>query len=379
MAIAAWSAPFTPPDDGAVLETLPSRPGDPVQRELRSLRAAHLADPRNPANAIALARRYFDRASAEGDPRYIGYAVAALRAWAGAADEPAEMLVVRAQLAQYRHEFEAALRWLDRALREAPGDPEALAWRAAVHMVRAEYDNARRDCRELARVASELLATGCSAYVDATTGRTRAAYDWLGATLARHAGARPTLRLWVRTLLADMAQRLQLLAEAEAHYRAALALGLTDQYLLAAFAEFLLDNGRPREVVDLLSPWERSDMLLLILARAERALGDPAAERHSAALAARYANAARRGDRLHIQDEAWYRLEFRNDARGALALASENWVAQREPRDARLLLESALAAQDLAAARPALEWLAVSRHEDPRIAALARQLELLAR
>lgn len=120
-------------------------------------------------------------------------------------------------------------------------------------------------------------------------------------------------------------------------------------------------------------------MLLLILARAERVLGDAAASRHAAALAARYTDAARRGERLHIQDEAWFRLEFRNDPQGALALASENWTAQREPRDARLLLEAALAAKDRAAAAPALDWLSKSGHEDPRIATLVRQLERLPR
>lgn len=350
-----------------------------MQRELRFLREAHRAAPKDTGKALQLARRYFDLAGSEGDPRYVGYAEAALRPWAGDPGEPAEMLVVRAQLAQYRHAFSQALQFLDRALHMAPGDPEALAWRAAVRMVRAEYDLARQDCGRLAAVASELLATGCAAFVDATTGRTRPAYERLSAALARHADARPTLKLWVHTLLADMAHRLGRLAQAESHYRAALGLGLTDQYLLSAFAEFLLDTGRAREAAELLRPWERSDMLLLILARAERSQSPADAERHARSLESRYADAARRGDRLHVQDEAWFRLEFRGDARGALALATENWTAQKEPRDARLLLQSALAARSPDAARPALDWLATSGFEDPRLAALAEELKRLAR
>lgn len=373
------AAPYTPGSDNAVLERLPSRPGDPVQRELRLLREAHLAAPGDAGKALQLARRYFDLAGAEGDPRYVGYAEAALRPWAGAPGEPAEMLVVRAQLAQYRHEFSQALQFLDRALQMEPDDPEALAWRAAVRMVRAEYPLARRDCDRLAAVASELLATGCTAFVDATTGRARPAYERLGAMLQRHPAARPTLRLWVHTLLADMAHRLGEPQQAESHYRAALGLGLTDQYLLGAYAEFLLDTGRPREAAELLRPWERSDMLRLILARAERSQSPAAAERHARRLESGYADAARRGERLHIQDEAWFRLEFRGDARGALALATENWSAQKEPRDARLLLESALAARSPEAARPALDWLAASGFEDPRLAALANELKRLAR
>ena len=45
------------------------------------------------------------------------------------------------------------------------------------------------------------------------------------------------------------------------------------------------------------------------------------------------------------------------DVPGALRLAAENYRSQREPRDARILLEAALAAKQYAAAQPALDWL----------------------
>jgi len=40
-----------------------------------------------------------------------------------------------------------------------------------------------------------------------------------------------------------------------------------------------------------------------------------------------------------------------------------------------VLLEAAIAANDPAAARPALEWLARTGYEDPRLRRLAAQLE----
>jgi predicted Zn-dependent protease len=255
-----------------------------------------------------------------------------------------------------------------------PGEPEALAWRAAIRMVQADYGAAREDCARLSEVASELLATGCAAYVDASSGAMQAAYARLLATLKRHPEARKTLRLWTLTLLADMAQRSGKSDAAEEHYRAALGLGLTDQYLIAAYAEFLLERRRWAEVVALLQPWERSDALLLLLARAERALGRPDAARHARMLRERYEASARRGERLHVQDEARFRLEFLGDAQGALALAVENWSRQKEPRDAELLLEAALAARNASAARPVLDWLARSGFEDPRLARLAADL-----
>jgi hypothetical protein len=194
LAPAALAVPFTPADDALVLERLPARAADPAQRELRALRQAHAADPADMAAALRPARHYFDLAGADGDPRYVGYAEAALRRWNDPAGAPAEVLIVQAQLAQYRHEFGRALQLLDRALQASPGDPEALAWRAAVRMVRGEYAASRADCAQLQAVASELLATGCTAYVEATTGQTRQAYERLASTLARHPDVRATLR-----------------------------------------------------------------------------------------------------------------------------------------------------------------------------------------
>src|SRR5258706_15806769 len=75
------AAPYTPASDAQVLERLPMRPADPVARRLRTLRADLAARPNDESLAADLARAYFDLAMAEGDPRYIGYAEAALRPW----------------------------------------------------------------------------------------------------------------------------------------------------------------------------------------------------------------------------------------------------------------------------------------------------------
>src|SRR5207249_7372884 len=80
-AAAACAAPYVPKDDATVLERLPVRPGDPVARELRQLRTELTADPRKRETAVRLAERYFALATSEGDPRYVGYAQAALKPW----------------------------------------------------------------------------------------------------------------------------------------------------------------------------------------------------------------------------------------------------------------------------------------------------------
>ena len=149
--------------------------------------------------------------------------------------------------------------------------------------------------------------------------------------------------------------------------------------MLAALAELLGQQQRWEEIVSLLRKWDRSDVLVLSLARAERALGRPEAEARVAALRARFADAALRSDTSNAQDEAWFRLEFEPDPKAALALALTNWSMQKEPRDAELVLQAALATRDRAAARPVLDWMAGTGIEDPRLKELAAALSRVSR
>ena len=373
LASTAWAAPHVPRDDSAVLERLPTRRSDPVMAELRQLRAALAATPTDGDAAARLAQRYFDLAMAEGDPRYVGYAEAALRPWPGD-DAPTEILFTRGLLRQYRHDFASGMKDFERALQRDAGHVDARTWRAAIFMVQADYAAAARECAALRGYASELTTTGCLAYVDATTGKTRAAYDRLSAALKQQANASAGARLWTQTRLAEMAWRLGDAPLAERHFAAALKLGVTDNFLLAAYADFLLEQGRPKEVVALLQDWVRSDTLLLRLALAEHRLKLPAAQAHAQALADRFAAAALRGERLHMGEEARFLLDLKGDARAALAVGLENWKEQREPRDALVVLEAAAAAKDAKAAAPVLRWLNDTGFESERMRRVAAAL-----
>lgn len=376
-AAAAQAAPYVPKNDAAVLERLAVRPGDPVARELRRLRAELSLDPRDLDVALRLAERYFELAGAEGDPRYTGYAQAVLKPWWDLPDAPIGARVMRAIVKQYSHDFSGALRDLEAATREDPENALAWSWRAAIHMVQADYDAARADCEVLRAIETELGAVACMAYVDGTTGKAAAAHRALSAALARDAGVSSAVKAWVLTRLAEMSLRQGDAKKTEESFRSALALGVRDQFLLAAWADFLLDQRRPAEVVALLRNWVPSDVLLLRLALAEKVLDAPAAKEHIQALEARFDAAALRGDKLHLQEEARFNLYLLGQKEKALALAQENWKSQREPRDARILLEAALAVSNRSAAKEALDWLERSGHEDPRLRQTAEKLNAL--
>lgn len=370
----ASAAPFVPQADDQVLENLPLRPNDPVAREMRQLREQLRADPRNVTIATALASRYYGLVGEEGDPRYLGYAQAALAPWWDMPEPPVEVQVLRAGLAQFRHDFDGALNDLGSVLRRDPDHAQARALRATIHIVQARYQEAKADCLRLRGITSELIAVGCSAMVDGLTGKLDSAHDKLAETLAAHPEATAAEKLWVLIRLAEMAQRQDRPLAAESYFRQAISLGITDTFLLAAYADFLLDHKRYGEVVAMLKDRTPSDGLLLRLVLAETRLDLPVAKTHAATLAARYEAAQLRGDTVHQQEEARFRLQIYHDEKNALALARENWKVQKEPRDARILLEAALAAKSPAAAAPVVQWLRESRIEDTRLRDLARQL-----
>lgn len=374
-AAAAWSAPFTPRSDAEVLETLPARATDPRARERNELRRRLSADPRNPALAVELARRYYDEVAAEGDPRYIGYAQAALAPWWALADPPEAVRVTRAVLLQFNHRFAEARADLEAVIRADPGNGEAWAWRAAIDMVQADYAAAREACAQMAPMAAPVIAAACVAAIDGTTGHAEAGAASIEAALRRDADATPAEKLWALTRLAEIEDRRGQAARAEAAFREALAQGITDGYLLAAYADFLLDHGRPAEVLALLKGRERSDLLLLRLAIAAKATGSPAAAAWRDELAARFDAARLRGDTVHQKEESRFALAVLGDVPRALALAEADYRVQREPADARVLLEAAVAAGRPDAAAPAMAWMAATGFEGAVLRGLAARLK----
>jgi Tfp pilus assembly protein PilF len=371
----AGAAPFVPASDDQVLERLPNKGGDLQQRQLRSLRDQLVKQPANLAVALKLARRYIDMGRASGDPRYAGYAEAVLAPWFAQSSPPVDVLVMRATLRQRMHKFDAALADLDRVLQQNPFQAQARLTKATILQVQGHFAAAGEQCGELQAITHELIWAHCLANAQAATGALRDSYTALNAVLERSPNVPADLRAWVATTLAEMATRLGDIAAADAHFRAAFALDPADQYLLAAYSDFLLDNQRPGEVIALLKDQTRVDPLVLRYALALKAQRSPEAQRQIEALAARFDAGRLRGDRVHLREEARFVLQLQGDAKLALKLAQENWAIQKEPADARILLEAALAANDPDAAAELRTWLARSKFEDVTLAKLNARVQ----
>lgn len=371
------AAPRTPTDPNEVLERLPLKPGDATARELAELRAAVTAatrsNPADPGPATQLAERYYDLAMARGDPRYIGQADAVVAPFAKTRSAP--LAVVRGQLRQYRHDFAGALADFALALEIDPNMASAHAWRGAIHLVQADYASAARECDALERLARPTLTAGCRGLLLAYTGKAEEGAALLQKALAKAPDAGN--RLWLLTHLGEIAHWQGKLEQAETHFKAALALNVEDGYLQAAWSDFLLDQGRPQEVLKALAGNEASDPLLLRIALAAKAVGDASAAASIQALKDRFAAAKARGDTTHRAEEARFEAHLGGNAARAVEVAAANYQVQKEPRDARALLEAALAAKRPDAAAPVLAWLASSGFQDVRMKALAEQVKAL--
>jgi tetratricopeptide (TPR) repeat protein len=273
---------------------------------------------------------------------------------------------------QHAHEFDLALADLNAVLSLQPANAQAWLTRASIYQVQGRYDEARRACQPLLRLAGRHVALTCSGDIAGLSGQATASREMLTASLERP-GISTRERLWILTILAEMAARTGDSKSAEKHFLDARSLGVKDHYLIGAYADFLLDQGRSQEVVTLLQHETRADGLLLRLTLAEQALHLPASAAHTDELSARFAASKERGTRVHVREEARFALALLHDSQAALSLAQTNWAIQKEPWDARLLLESALAVGSLNAAKPAIDWLRTNHVEDIRLQQLVAQ------
>lgn len=366
----AVAAPRVPTDPGEVLERVP-RPADP---QVAALAARLAQDPRDLGTALDLAERYADLARTTQDARYAGYAQAALAPWWEAPDPPARVLVLRGFLRQHRHDFIGALADLDRAAAATPGDPRIWLSRAAVLLVVGRPAEALASCKRLQGLVRLPVRAVCEAGAAARMGRATAALAVLRRAVGDGAELAPGLDTWAWSELAEVAGALGQTAEAERAHRRAVAADPDDAYAVNAYADFLLDAGRPAEVVSLVGGGTRNDGKLLRLFLAERALGHRAgAAAHADQLRRRFAAGHLRGDAVSQREEARFLLTA-GDPQGALRLAEANWAVQREPWDARVLLEAVLAAGHHRAAAPVLAWIAATGIEHVTLGALTRRL-----
>ena len=350
--VVAGAAPYRPTEDAQVLERVaPGRQRLPVTADLNS--------------AVTEARSFIERARAEGDPRWLGFAEGVLQPWWAQAAPPPSVRLLRATLLQSRHRFAEALADLDAIPTGDTAYPQAQLTRATVLRVQGRYAEAAEACARLVGRTDDFIATLCETAVKGLRGQLGSAVKDLRA-LENFSASRPSaLRGWLAAELAEALERSGDPAGAENIYRTALSTS-EDLNLRAAYADFLLAQYRSAEVLDLLRSVTQVEALALRLLLAQQAMEKPD-PKLQARLAETYAAARRRGEQPHLREEALFTLHIRGDAQHALRLAQENWNDQREPPDALLLAQAALTAGQPQVLEALREWVRTTGYEDARL------------
>ena len=350
------AAPYFPAEDEIVLETLPFS-GDPRLKLWRQWEEQLSQDPTNLLLAVELAGQYVRAGHMNADPRYDGYARAALFPWWDDPTPPVEVLLLRATLRQRVHQFDAALEDLSKILRTNPRHTQAWLTKSVIHQVRGEYAEARQSCLPLVGQVSALVVSSCVANAVGATGQAERSLEQLQRGIERHDSATTQETLWALTILAETSGRLGRSTQAEDYFQQALKIEPSDTYLLGAYSDWLLDHDRSGEVMDLFPGSNLPDALLLRAALASKRLNLPQTDGLMEDLRNRFRESRLRGDSRHLREEARFTLVLLADPAEALKLAQENWAVQREPWDTRLVLEASLAAGNTDAAEPVLQWI----------------------
>lgn len=365
--------PFIPRDTTEVLARVPAAGVDASARERAALRKALAGHAGQLDMALRLARLELEASRVLGGPRNLGRAQAALSPWWDLATPPPGVRLMRANLHHARRDFPAALEDLDAVVKEEPGNVDAWLLRAEVLGIRGEHAEAARSCGSLTALASPLTVAVCEARVRSLAGHSRKAHALLSEAL-RRSGRNPEPRTRALVTLAESAALAGDTGLAERYFLRALSLDPKDYAARAAFADLLLDAGRPREAAVVVMDHTQDDRLMLRHVLAETALRSSRATEVAGALSRRFEERRLRGDGLLAREEARFALQVEKAPEKALRLAQFVWASQREPWDVRLLIEAALAAGKPEAARPALAFLQASGCEDPGLVFLAERV-----
>ena len=368
------STPYIPASAGVVLQLVPAT-SDPRVRQFDQLRSDFNAHPQDAKKAVVLAQAYIDYGRSTGDARYLGRAMAVIAPFMSEKTPPIPVLMLHATIQQSRHFFQASRDELGQILKNDPGNPQALLTLATVAMVQGDHEVANRACVALTNNAGNFMGMICTASLRSLSGKGPQANALLSYVEDPGPKAPPAIKSWIEGLMADNAARMGNAQEADGHFRKALQLTPGDNFLLADYGEFLIDQGRARDAIELVSNDRQSDTSFLVLVTAEKALGLPQAKADMAEMDARFKSMDERGDHVFMREEASYLLHVEHDPKAALDLAEQNWRVQRAPKDVRVYLEAALAANSPMAAKPALDFVATTHLNDVQIDPLIKQLQ----
>ena len=342
---------------------------------LRALDKAWRAQPKDLGASLAYARAVFMTGLSEGDLRWFGSAKAALAPWWQATELPAEGLFLRGLVKQGFHDFDGGLLDINSAIAKEPARPEFWSWRFALHLLQADMAAARQDCEEMARLFGPQEAGVYRAIVLYRTGQSPASVEMLQ-TLARAPDMQSaSSQEWLGFHLGEALRVAGQPQRAIAVWDKQLKASPQSHLLRLSLAELLNQQGQHRQAKIITSTPEPTDALLMQALLASRALQDGEQARLAGLIDARIQSQALRQESLIERPRLIYLIGYGKDPAAGLALSIDNWKLQKEPPDAVLFAQAALAVNQPRAAEPVVSWAEKTGYTEPQLKQLIGQLK----
>lgn len=256
-----------------------------------------------------------------------------------------EYHLLKADLQQQQHNFQAALHTLQAVFDTEPHHLSASLMAARVYLAMAQHQAAQQACTRLWQQDLFLFSV-CSFEVAGRNGSWATSYPALVQLFQRQSSMPPAMNIWVRGILAEQAEQLGQSRIAQQWLSPILPHAPTSLWL--KWADLSLQLGEAEQVFGKLAALQQNlglaDSLLVRLVMAEQQIRveqtEPVPASFANELAQRMKVRVARGDTDHAADLAYYFLHIEPDAAAAVHWAELNYHSAKEPDDFALLEQS---------------------------------------
>lgn len=354
--------------------------------ELRALEQAWRSQKQDLATALAYARAVFTLGLNEGDLRWFGSAKAAMTPWWQATEMSADGFFMRGLVKQGFHDFDGGLQDIQKAIAQEPQRAEFWSWRFALHLLLADMPAAELVVANMARLFGPQEAQIYRAVLLYRTGQAPDAVRllresirladyqdassqvWIGFHLgeAHRVAGQPdqAIRVWQQILRAQPQSHLLRLSLA----------ALFNQQGQYAQAKAVATHNIQRNASQTASS-SLTDALLVQALLASRGMKSSDEAALAGQMQARLQSQALRQESLIERPKLIYQISYGQDLAAGLALSIENWQLQKEPPDAVLFVQAALATNQARAAEPVVNWAQTTGYTEPLLRQGMAQLQ----
>jgi predicted Zn-dependent protease len=339
-----------------------------LQASTQALETAWHQQPNNVQFATQLAEHYVQQAKQINRDLYLYLAKQTLENWWDQKDPPLEVLSLRAYLYQAEHQFSQAKADWQQLNRRQPDNLTARFSLALLQQIQGDYKAAIQSCKSLLKLQQLTLSTLCQSSVQSVNGHAQRSYKLLK-VLLKSMPSDDVWRQWTLATMAEIATRLGNMNAAESHFKQVLNGVSSDTYLKVRYADFLLQQQRPNELLEQFSiPYDDQALLLRQVYAARLVNNRKQIEKYQSHLSQRL-NLPRqdlRRDEQNLQAAilAYYYLNIDKQPEQALYYAKLNWETQKASEDLRLLLRAAQLTHDKRSLAIIQQWRKKTALED---------------